>query len=376
MTTLRLHNTLARAKQDFAPIDPNHVTMYVCGPTVYDFAHIGNARPVIVFDVLFRLLRHLYGEDRVTYVRNITDVDDKINARALRDFGSEIEAGTMSLNDAIRQVTEKTADQYHADMDGAGRLRPDRGAARHRAHRPDDRHDRDPDRQGPCLCGRGARAVRRALPCRITAKLSRRDPDEQIAGARSRSRPTRRPGRFRALEALADDGPGWDSPWGRGPAGLAHRMLGHGEAHLGEVFDIHGGGLDLIFPHHENEIAQSCCAHGTDRMANYWLHNGFCRWRARRCPSRRATSTRSTTWLKEMGARLGLLQTDPDAWFQDAGGAAADGPAAEQIEALIAERTAARKAKDFARSDEIRDTLKAQGVILEDGPGGTTWKRA
>lgn len=272
---LKLTNTLTRSKEDFVPIDPANVRMYVCGPTVYDFAHIGNARPVIVFDVLFRLLRHLYGADHVTYVRNITDVDDKINARALRDFGAEIEAGRMSLNDAIRQVTEKTADQYHADVRMLGCLDP---TVEPRATE----HIPGMIRMIETLIARGHayEADREVLfdtaSMPAYGSLSKRNLDEQKAGARIAVEGHKKnPGDFVLWKESSAEEPGWDSPWGRGRPGWHIECSVMSEAHLGEVFDIHGGGLDLIFPHHENEIAQSCCAHGNDRMANYWLHNGF-----------------------------------------------------------------------------------------------------
>ncbi|WP_346897900.1 cysteine--tRNA ligase [uncultured Roseibium sp.] len=272
---LKLTNTLTRSKEDFVPIDPKNVRMYVCGPTVYDFAHIGNARPVIVFDVLFRLLRHLYGADHVTYVRNITDVDDKINARALRDFGTEIETGRMSLNDAIRQVTEKTADQYHADVRALGCLAP---TVEPRAT------EHIPGMIGmiETLIARGhayeadGEVLFDTASMPAYGSLSKRNLEEQKAGARIAVESHKKsPGDFVLWKQSSAEEPGWDSPWGRGRPGWHIECSVMSEAHLGEVFDIHGGGLDLIFPHHENEIAQSCCAHGNDRMANYWLHNGF-----------------------------------------------------------------------------------------------------
>ncbi len=272
---LKLTNTMTRSKEDFVPIDPANVRMYVCGPTVYDFAHIGNARPVIVFDVLFRLLRHLYGADHVTYVRNITDVDDKINARALRDFGSEIEAGRMSLNDAIRKVTEKTADQYHDDVRALGCLDP---TVEPRATE----HIPGMIKMIETLIARGHAYAADGEVLFDTASmptygaLSKRNLDEQKAGARIAVESHKKhPGDFVLWKQSSAEEPGWDSPWGRGRPGWHIECSVMSEAHLGEVFDIHGGGLDLIFPHHENEIAQSCCAHGNDRMANYWLHNGF-----------------------------------------------------------------------------------------------------
>ncbi|TPL04981.1 cysteine--tRNA ligase [Mesorhizobium sp. B2-4-11] len=279
---LRLYNTLTRAKQDFVPIDALNVRMYVCGPTVYDFAHIGNARPVIVFDVLFRLLRHLYGETHVTYVRNITDVDDKINARALRDFGSEISAGRLSLNEAIRRVTEKTAGQFHKDVATLGCLEPtvEPRATEFVEPRADGKADMITLIQS--LIKRGHAYVAAGEVLFDTAsmpdygQLSKRNLDEQQAGARvAVDAHKKNPGDFVLWKLSSPEEPGWQSPWGRGRPGWHIECSAMSAAYLGEVFDIHGGGLDLIFPHHENEIAQSRCAHSTDVMANIWMHNGF-----------------------------------------------------------------------------------------------------
>ncbi|RWE40328.1 MAG: cysteine--tRNA ligase [Mesorhizobium sp.] len=279
---LRLYNTLTRTKEDFVPIDPRNVRMYVCGPTVYDFAHIGNARPVIVFDVLFRLLRHLHGEAHVTYVRNITDVDDKINARALRDFGGEISAGTLSLNEAIRRVTEKTADQFHRDVATLGCLEPtvEPRATEFVEPRSDGKADMITLIQS--LIGRGHAYVAAGEVLFDTAsmpdygQLSKRNLDEQQAGARiAVDAHKKNPGDFVLWKLSSAEEPGWQSPWGRGRPGWHIECSAMSAAYLGEVFDIHGGGLDLIFPHHENEIAQSRCAHGTSVMANVWMHNGF-----------------------------------------------------------------------------------------------------
>ena len=279
---LRLYNTLTRSKEDFVPIDPGDVRMYVCGPTVYDFAHIGNARPVIVFDVLFRLLRHLYGADHVTYVRNITDVDDKINARALRDFGAEISAGKLSLNGAIKRVTEKTADQFHKDVAALGCLPPtfEPRATEFVQPRADGKADMVTLIQS--LIERGHAYVAEGEVLFDTAsmsdygQLSRRNLDEQQAGARiAVDAHKKNPGDFVLWKLSSPDEPGWESPWGRGRPGWHIECSAMSAAYLGDVFDIHGGGLDLIFPHHENEIAQSRCAHGTHAMANVWMHNGF-----------------------------------------------------------------------------------------------------
>ncbi|MER9170234.1 cysteine--tRNA ligase [Mesorhizobium australicum] len=279
---LRLYNTLTRMKEGFVPIDPLDVRMYVCGPTVYDFAHIGNARPVIVFDVLFRLLRHLYGETHVTYVRNITDVDDKINARALRDFGGEIASGTLSLNEAIRRVTEKTAGQFHRDVATLGCLEPtvEPRATEFVEPRADGKADMITLIKS--LIGRGHAYVAAGEVLFDTAsmpdygQLSKRNLDEQQAGARiAVDAHKKNPGDFVLWKLSSPEEPGWQSPWGRGRPGWHIECSAMSAAYLGEVFDIHGGGLDLIFPHHENEIAQSRCAHGTDVMANVWMHNGF-----------------------------------------------------------------------------------------------------
>ncbi|RWM18143.1 MAG: cysteine--tRNA ligase [Mesorhizobium sp.] len=279
---LSLYNTLTRTKEPFVPIDPQNVRMYVCGPTVYDFAHIGNARPAIVFDVLFRLLRQLYGESHVTYVRNITDVDDKINARALRDFGGEIAAGKLSLNDAIRKVTEKTADQYHKDVAALGCLQPtfEPRATEFVAPRADGKADMLSlihqliERGHAYVAGGEVLFDTASMP--DYGELSKRNLDEQQAGARiAVDAHKKNPGDFVLWKLSSPEEPGWESPWGRGRPGWHIECSAMSAAYLGEVFDIHGGGLDLIFPHHENEIAQSRCAHGTRVMANVWMHNGF-----------------------------------------------------------------------------------------------------
>ncbi len=287
MTELKLWNTLTRTKEVFKPIDPENVRMYVCGPTVYDFAHIGNARPVIVFDVLNRLLRHIYGQNKVTYVRNITDVDDKINARALRDFGPEITAGTLSLNDAIRRVTEKTANQFQKDAAALGCEAPD--------HQPRaTEHIEGMVAMAQSLIDKGHAYIAvgkegREVLFNVASmpdygKLSNRKIEDQQAGARVAVEAHKNnPGDFVLWKESTGDLPGWPAEFQF--EGLQFNIFGRpgwhiecsvmSEHHLGKTFDIHGGGLDLIFPHHENEIAQSCCAHGTKAMANYWMHNGF-----------------------------------------------------------------------------------------------------
>ncbi|WP_296104062.1 cysteine--tRNA ligase [uncultured Agrobacterium sp.] len=266
---LKLYNTLTREKSEFQPIDANNVRMYVCGPTVYDYAHIGNARPVIVFDVLYRLLRHAYGENGVTYARNITDVDDKINARALRDYPN------LPLNDAIHAVTEKTANQFHQDVAALGCLEPTV-------------EPRATDNIAQMveiiekLIARGHAYVAAGEVLFDTksmsdyGQLSKRPLDEQQAGARiAVDAHKKNPGDFVLWKLSSHNEPGWESPWGRGRPGWHIECSAMSGRYLGEVFDIHGGGLDLIFPHHENEIAQSRCAHGTHVMANVWMHNGF-----------------------------------------------------------------------------------------------------
>lgn len=266
---LRFYNTLTREKTAFTPIAPQNVRMYVCGPTVYDYAHIGNARPAIVFDVLFRLLRHVYGEAHVTYARNITDVDDKINARALRDHPG------LPLNEAIRLVTEKTETQYHEDVALLGNLKPTV-------------EPRATDTIAEMieiiekLIGNGHAYVAKGEVLFDTksmadyGQLSKRPLDEQQAGARvAVDAHKKNPGDFVLWKLSSHNEPGWESPWGRGRPGWHIECSAMSRRYLGEVFDIHGGGLDLIFPHHENEIAQSRCAHGTDVMANVWMHNGF-----------------------------------------------------------------------------------------------------
>lgn len=266
---LKFYNTLTREKVDFQPIDRNNVRMYVCGPTVYDFAHIGNARPAIVFDVLFRLLRHVYGESCVTYVRNITDVDDKINARALRDHPG------LPLNDAIRLVTEKTERQYREDTTALGCLEP---SVQPRAT--ENIAQMIAIIETLIAKGHAYRAAGEVLfdtkSMADYGQLSKRNLDEQQAGIRvAVDEHKKSPGDFVLWKLSDENEPGWESPWGRGRPGWHIECSAMSGRYLGDVFDIHGGGLDLIFPHHENEIAQSRCAHGTHAMANVWMHNGF-----------------------------------------------------------------------------------------------------
>ncbi len=276
---LNLYNTLTRTKQPFRSLDPTNVRMYVCGPTVYDFAHIGNARPVIVFDVLYRLLRHVYGESHVKYVRNITDVEDKISARAARDYPD------VPINDAIRKVTEQTERQFHEDVKALGCLPPD-VEPRATEHLAEMRAIIDRLVQGGfayveqdhvLFSPDAMNAANKGLPRYGT--LSNRSLDEMIAGARVDLAPYKRgPTDFVLWKPSVPSYPGWPSPAGikaLGRPGWHIECSAMAWKHLGEQFDIHGGGIDLVFPHHENEVAQSCCAFHTGRMAQVWMHNGF-----------------------------------------------------------------------------------------------------
>jgi cysteinyl-tRNA synthetase len=453
---LTLYNTLTRRKEPFTPLDVKNVRLYVCGPTVYDLAHIGNARPVIVFDVLYRLLRHLYGVAHVRYVRNITDVDDKIIAAA-HDSG-----------EAIRALTERTVRIFHEDVAALLCLPPD---VEPRATE----HVAAMIAMIEKLIASGHayvadRHVLFSVPSMAEyGRLSGRSRDEMIAGARVEVAPYKRdPADFVLWKPSTADQPGWESPWGRGRPGWHIECSAMSEAHLGETFDIHGGGLDLIFPHHENEIAQSVSAHGGRPFVRYWMHNGFVivegekmskslgnfrtirdvlgeapgeaaryamlmshyrdplDWTADRLAEARhaldrfylalrpetvppAAATppapvlaaleddlntplalaalhdilsalnkagapeekqRLIAELRAGGALLGLLQQDAEAWLK---GDAAEG---QEIEALIAQRNAARKARNFAEADRIRNALAIRGILLEDGPTGTTWRRA
>ncbi len=454
---LKLYNTLTRAKDPFEPIDPDHVRMYVCGPTVYDFAHIGNARPVIVFDVLFRLLRHLY--PKVTYVRNITDVDDKINARAAQDYPG------MPLNEAIAKVTRETTRQFHEDIAALGVLEP--------THEPAcTGHIREMIGMIGVLESKGFAYEAEGHMLLDTAavpdygQLSGRSLDEMIAGARVEVAPYKKnPADSVLWKPSTDEQPGWDSPWGRGRPGWHIECSAMSKAYLGEVFDIHGGGIDLVFPHHENELAQSRCAHGTDKMANVWMHNGYLQvegrkmsksegnfttvnellkdwpgevlrlqmlmthyrkpldWTLRRLREAQKTlddwydhihlrepgdvdsrivevlsddlnTPAAITRLHEMydeirgpvsgkpmadlihifrasANMLGLLQKTHLEWFAAKPGATVD---EKIIDTLIAARNKARADRDFTEADRIRDQLDAMGVVLKDGPDGTTWE--
>jgi cysteinyl-tRNA synthetase len=467
---LRLYDTLTREKRVFTPLDPANVRMYVCGPTVYDFAHIGNARPVIVFDVLFRLLRHLYGENHVTYVRNITDVDDKINDRAARDFPG------LPLNEAIRKVTEQTANQFHADVAGLGSLPPtyEPRATDFVLPRADGKADMATLIKQLIARGHAYEAGGEVLfdvqSMPDYGALSGRKLDEQLAGARvAVDAHKKNPADFVLWKLSSEHEPGWDSPWGRGRPGWHIECSAMSAAYLGNVFDIHGGGLDLIFPHHENEIAQSRCAHGTATMANYWMHNGFLEVEGAKMSKSLGNFVTIRELLNDWPGevlRLNMLKThyrSPidwtlkgleeskrviDSWYDIVGddtqapGKADDGvvsllsddlntsgvitrlhaiasgrteasgsapieikrtlkasamllgllgqtkreylesnPKAVTVnkavvDALIADRTAARARKDFKESDRIRDELAAMGVVIKDSKEGTTWEIA
>ena len=448
MPDLYLHNSLTRRKELFVPLDPQHVRMYVCGPTVYDLVHVGNARPVVVYDVLARVLRRLY--PRVTYARNITDVEDKINARAA-DLGIPIET-----------LTERTTIDFHNDMTALGALPPDvEPRATHHIGEMIDIIQR-------LIASGHAYAAEGHVLFAVTSfheygKLSGRSPEELQAGARVEVAPYKRdPGDFVLWKPSPPGLPGWDSPWGRGRPGWHIECSAMSWKHLGESFDIHGGGTDLIFPHHENEVAQSVCAFPGSHFARYWVHNGMLlvdgvkmskslgnfttlRDALKRAPGEvlrllllrshyRSTPDFSDVAVTEArreldrfyralerfpgvtasgdvpasvmdalcddlntplalsamhaladtalggdrdaaagllaaGGVMGLLGSAPSSWFQG------DGDGAEAIEAAIAERLAARKARDFARADAIRDELAAKGILLEDGPKGTTWRK-
>jgi len=454
--SLVLYNTLTRQKEAFAPIDPQRVRMYVCGPTVYDFAHIGNGRAFTVFDALYRLLRRLY--PAVTYARNITDVDDRIN-KVFRDTG-----------EPIRSVTERTNQAFQEDMDAIGVLRPD---VQPRATD----HIGDMISMIETLIARGhayeaeGHVLFNVPSMPEYGRLSRLTRDALIEGARVDVAPYKRDAAdFVLWKPSEPDLPGWDSPWGRGRPGWHIECSAMSAAHLGEEFDIHGGGLDLIFPHHENEIAQSACAHHGRPHARVWLHNGFLtidqekmskslgnfttvrelrdrgvdgevirvtllgahyrqpldfsmdaldqakgtldRWygalqaageveegdvpeevMAALCDdlntplafshihalataankAEGAEKRRIAGRLKAAAGLLGLLGRTPEAWFK---GGAAGGLDEAAIEARIAERTAAKARRDFATADRIRAELTEAGIVLLDGPQGTSWRRA
>jgi cysteinyl-tRNA synthetase len=456
--SLHLYNNLTRQLEPFVPLDPSCPTMYVCGPTVYNYVHIGNARPYVVFGVLAALLRRRHGALR--YARNITDVDDKINAAA-KDIGAPISV-----------ITDRFAAAYREDMATLGVAAPDIEPAA-TAHIPQiiamiER----------LIASGNAYAAESHVLFSVASfagygKLSRRDPEDMLAGARVEVAPYKRdPGDFVLWKPSTDDLPGWDSPWGRGRPGWHIECSAMAEAHLGDTIDIHAGGVDLQFPHHENEIAQSECAHGGRVFARYWLHNGMLNFGGakmsksigniekihdlvRRHPpealrlallsahyrqplewsdavieqslrtldrlygtlrdladvdagaiipasvdaaldddlntpqalaeiariggeARRAESTAEKARLKSellgAGLALGLLQQTPAAWF--ARGVEQNSDDDARIQALIDERATAKKNRNFARSDAIRDQLASEGILLEDTAQGVRWKRA
>jgi cysteinyl-tRNA synthetase len=462
---IRLHDTKAREKRDFEPGDPQRVTLYVCGPTVYNRAHIGNARPAVVFDVLAGLLRHTYGEDKVLYARNVTDVDDKIidSARA------------EGVDPAM--VTRRYEDFYLADMGALGVRPPDLAPKATEtvgemvamiARLIETGHAYEADGHVlfnvPSDPGYGA--------------LGRRDREAMIAGARVEIASYKKdPADFVLWKPSDEAVIGWDSPWGRGRPGWHIECSAMIERHLGTTIDIHGGGLDLIFPHHENELAQSRCAHDGAPLARYWVHNGFLsmadgekmskslgnvvtvgelldeghkgetlrlallsahyrqplEWSPQLVAQSKATLDRlyrsilpsatkrgegdiaeveaalgddlntplalarlgelarlgDVDATKRAGALLGLLQLDPVEWFQGAAEPESDrvdprlreepgrfGFGAEEIQLRIDRRAQAKKARDFGEADRIRADLAAQGILLEDSPQGTTWRRS
>ncbi len=463
---IRLYNTLTRRKDELVPGDPNRVTMYVCGPTVYSRAHIGNARPAVVFDVLRRLLRHEYGAEHVVYARNITDIDDRIIAES------------AATGVPIGEITRRTEDWYLTDMGALGVEPPDIAPhattsipamiammqtliAKGHAYAAEGHVLFDV----PSFAGYGA--------------LSRRPLDEMIAGARVEVAPYKKsPADFVLWKPSSDAQPGWDSPWGRGRPGWHIECSAMIAESLGTTIDIHGGGLDLQFPHHENELAQSTCAHDGAPLARIWMHNGFLNmggsdkmskslgnvmgvdellaqgWHGEvlRLALLSAHYRQPLEWTEELLTRckvildrwykafqvlgstgvmnpgvvlptvelslgddlntpesigqissvlnemldlyrasteaeltvrwsaveaaklLGFLQSRPEVWFQ--GEQNADQLPGFVVNELLSARTAARAARNFAESDRIRDELAAAGIILEDGPGGTTWRRA
>ena len=454
---MRLYNSLTRKKVDFVPQNPEHVTMYVCGPTVYSYAHIGNARPAVVFDVLARLLRHDY--PRVSYVRNITDIDDKINAAAA-DAGVE-----------IGEITAKYTQAYLDDLQGLGVLPPD-AAPKVTGHIDDIIAMIE-----QLIAAGHAYAAEGHVLFNVPSfegygQLSNRDRREMIAGARVEVAPYKRDPADFVLWKPSDAGqPGWDSPWGRGRPGWHIECSAMAKAHLGTTIDIHGGGSDLQFPHHENELAQSTCAHGGATYARYWVHNGLLNiegqkmaksvgnvlrirdvlaqvpgevaryvllsahyrqpldWSDDALDQARTTLDRYYRALEALadvpasagdappafmealrddlntpqalaelaalareankaeaaerrkaiksqllacGRLLGLLQQDTADWFA---GATSDDEAGE-IDTLVAQRQQARKDRDFATADRIRDELAARGIVIEDGADGVRWRRA
>ncbi len=451
MSKLQLYNTLTRKKQLFNPINPEMIGIYACGPTVYDKIHVGNARPLVVFDVLVRLLRYLYGTDNVCYVRNITDVDDKINQRA------------KARNITISELCEQTIHAFHQDAGALGVLPPnvEPRATHHIAEMIEMintliKHGFAYEAEGHVLF-----AVE-TMPA--YGALSGRSIDEMIAGARVEVAPFKKhPSDFVLWKPSDEDTPGWESPWGVGRPGWHIECSAMSGKYLGKQFDIHAGGLDLIFPHHENEIAQSCCAHNVDSMANIWVHNGYVTIEGEKMSKSLGNFTTVADALSQhrgevirycllathyrapldftqnqladakanldkfyraiehadsdegaecdlssllsslcddlnipscfaalhrlaakankgdkgaanqilaIGNILGLFQ-DKD-WFTHTD---SDGLSADEIEALIQQREAARADKEFAEADRIRDQLAQMNIRLLDSPSGTKWER-
>ncbi|MBM4196106.1 MAG: cysteine--tRNA ligase [Gammaproteobacteria bacterium] len=456
--SLQLYNTLTRTKSEFVPGDPGRVTMYVCGPTVHNFAHIGNARPAVVFDVLARLLRRRY---RLVYARNITDVDDKINAAA--------KAAGLPIGD----ITAKFSQIYREDMAALGVATPDVEP------RATDHVGEMIAMIGKLIASGHAYAAEGHVLFRVGAfagygQLSRRGQRELLAGARVEVAPYKEsPGDFVLWKPSTPDLPGWDSPWGRGRPGWHIECSAMTERHLGTTIDIHGGGNDLIFPHHENELAQSTCAHGGAPFARWWLHNGFLNvdstkmskslgnvllvrellgkapgeairlallsahyrqpldWSEEVLAESRRKLDRLYGTLRDIGGwqgdwssvdpdagfvaaleddlntpralaalfdlsrdanraadpaerrrlaailrasaeMLGLLGGDIEAWFKDTKGGSLGN---DEVERLIEARRAARERRDFAEADRIRQALTDGGILIEDGAGGTRWRR-
>lgn len=461
--TLHLHNTLTQQKEPFTPLDPQRVTMYVCGPTVYNFVHIGNARPVVVFDTLFRLLQRHY--PNVVYARNITDVDDKINNAAKEN------------NESIRTLAERYADAFHQDMAQLNALEPTI-----EPYATDNIDAMITQIQALIKNGHAYEAEGHVLFQVSTdkqyGKLSKRNMEDMIAGARVEVAPYKKdPADFVLWKPSSDDLPGWDSPWGRGRPGWHIECSAMINQHLGKTIDIHGGGMDLIFPHHENEIAQGTCCHdhGSEQFVRYWMHNGYLNIDGKKMSkslgnfrtvrdllqewpgeviryalltahyrkpldfsgdllasakssldrlygalresavavdasiqhpqldelegyllddlntpqglavlhalaseinkAEGANKTALQSVLRKAGSFIGLLQLDAEAWFKWAPASSTGGLSDAEIDQLIQERIDAKKAKNFARADEIRNQLKEQGIILEDSKDGTRWTR-
>ena len=433
---IRLYDTLTRRKQELTPADPSRITMYVCGPTVYSRPHIGNARPAVVFDVLARLLRHSYGADSLVYARNITDIDDKIMAAASID------------GVAIGDISAKFEQYYLADMTALGVAPPD--VAPHATA-----YIAEMVTMIATLVDAGYAYMAAGHVLFDTGsyanygRLSGRPLDAMIAGARVEVAPYKRqPADFILWKPSSETQAGWPSPWGRGRPGWHIECSAMIRTVLGETIDIHGGGLDLVFPHHENELAQSSCANHGAPLARIWMHNGFLAagadkmskslgnietvealltagwsgdvlrlallgahyrqpldWTPALLAQSKATLTRWQRLLETTDraasphptvvaaladdlntpaalAALGQLATDGDVaalrgslrllGFGDAQAPAIDA----RIDREVAARSAARAARDFAKSDQIRDMLAAEGIILEDGDGGTRWRRA